>query len=56
MAMRTGVKFNGYDVADWSREISRLKRAGQDEEALDLYEQLLTYGADVYFNCFRYQF
>lgn len=20
------------------------------------YEQLLTYGADVYFNCFRYQF
>ena len=36
MAMSTGVKFNGYDVADWSREIARLKRAGQDEEALDL--------------------
>lgn len=23
---------------------------------MDYYEQLLGYGADVYFNCFRYQF
>lgn len=34
--MRTGVRFNGLDVADWSREVTRLKRAGLDEEALDL--------------------
>ncbi len=28
--------FNGHDVADFSREIARLKREGRDEEALDL--------------------
>lgn len=40
-------RYMGVEGADVSNNITAF---------IDYYNELLTYGADVYFNCFRYQF